>query len=164
MDYDESDCHKRTDKQCFSSSRRHDLIMVIIMMIWSSWWSSWWSQVVKAGFDLTAISNCSGGEPEAPCGKNHQHHHHHHHHDDHHPHLGEQQEFEWKKVNFDRIWSFAKIFLSSNQLLLFPYPHHNNIVVLIISGLLGPWWWGSGGAVLQFHIFTVDLSRRYFPR
>jgi len=24
-------------------------------------------QVVKAGFDLTAISNCAGGEPEAPC-------------------------------------------------------------------------------------------------
>ena len=29
--------------------------------------------MVKAGFDLTAISNCSGGEPEAPCGKNYHH-------------------------------------------------------------------------------------------
>ena len=34
--------------------------------------------------------------------------------------LGEQQELEWKKVNFDRIWSFAKISYSSIPIPVVP--------------------------------------------
>ena len=42
--------------------------------------------------------------------------------------VGVEQELEWKKVNIDRIWSFTKISLSSNQFLFNPYQQDTEII------------------------------------